>query len=173
MQLEGDSQITHHSPFANNAEFVLRVMHSFASHAPRDSLLVFKQHPHARGGSGHHELIRTVASSLGIASRVHHMLEGDTPDLAEYSAGTVLINSTVGLQALERGAPLMASGETPYRRPELTFPGDLDDFWNERQRPNADLTGAFLAQVKNLTQAPASVYAQRSEPLVWSDLPTN
>lgn len=173
MQLEGDSQLTHHSPFANNAEFVLRVLHSFASHAPRDSLLVFKQHPHARGGPGHDGLIRTVAASLGIGHRVHHMLEGDTPDLAEYSAGTVLINSTVGLQALERGAPLMALGETPYRRPDLTFPGELDDFWRERQRPNPDLTGAFLAQVKNLTQAPASVYAWRSESLGWSGLPLN
>jgi capsular polysaccharide export protein len=101
------------------------------------------------------------------------MLEGDTPDLAEHSVGTVLINSTVGLQALERGVPLIALGDAPYRRPELTFPGDLDNFWHERQHPNADLTGAFLAQVKNLTQAPASAYGWRSEPLMWSDLPVN
>jgi capsular polysaccharide export protein len=167
LQLEGDSQIVHHSPFENNSDFILRVLPSFARHAPKDALLVFRQHPHARGGPGNHELIRTLAKSLGISSRVFHMCEGDTPDLAERSQGTIVINSTVGLQALERRVPLIVLGDALYKRPEFTFMGDIDAFWEERSRPDPDATRAFLAQVKHLTQAPASVYALREEELGW------
>ncbi|NPC57181.1 capsular biosynthesis protein [Caenimonas soli] len=170
LQLDGDSQITQHSLFPNNIDFVVRVIRSFAAHAPADSILVLRQHPHARGGTSHEPLIRGLASELKISARVHHMVEGDTPDLAQRSLGVVLINSTVGLQALERGAPLMVLGEAPYKRPDLTFAGELDHFWTRRRPPDPEAAEAFLAQVKNLTQAPASVYALRNESLGWSAL---
>lgn len=170
LQLEGDSQLTHHSSFRGNVTFVLRVLQSFAANAPAGSLLVFRQHPHARGAAGHAMLIRTVAAGLGILHRVHHMVEGDTPDLAEHSMGTVVINSTVGLQALERGVPLIALGDALYNQPHLTYQDGLDAFWTQRTPPDPSKTGAFLAQLKHLTQAPASVYALRSEPLAWSAL---
>ncbi len=99
--------------------------------------------------------------------RVLHLVEGDTPDLAEHAAGVVLINSTVGFQALERNAPLMVMGEAIYKRPDLTHNGSLDDFWSNPQRPDRSAVESFLRQVKNLTQAPASVYANRDEPLNW------
>jgi len=167
LQHDGDAQIVHHSDFANNAEFVIRVMHSFAQHAPANSLLVFRQHPHVRGGSGHGELIAGLAQELGISKRVHHMVEGDTPDLAQHSAGVVLINSTVGLQALERGAPLMVLGEALYKQPQLSFMGTLDEFWQQARPACPAETQRFLAQMKNLTQVPVSVYAMRSEPIAW------
>jgi len=170
LQLEGDSQITQHSPFSSNLEFILRVMHSFAARAPAGTRLVFRQHPHARGGPGHKAFILGLAEALKIGHRVHHMTEGDTPDIAQHSLGVVVINSTVGLQALERGVPVIALGESLYRRPQLTFTGELDDFWVHRRKPDAQQTASFLAQLKNLTQAPASVYALRSEPLSWSAL---
>ena len=170
LQHDGDAQIVHHSDFASNAEFVIRVMHSFAQHAPAHSLLVFRQHPHVRGGPGHAELIAGLAQDLGIAPRVHHMIEGDTPDLAQHSAGVVLINSTVGLQALERGAPLMVLGDALYKQPQLTFMGELDQFWQQAKPANPEITAHFLAQIKNLTQAPASVYALRHEPLLWDEV---
>lgn len=170
LQHDGDAQIVHHSNFANNAEFIMRVMHSFARHAPRHSLLVFRQHPHMRGGPGHSELIAGLAQELGIFQRVHHMVEGDAPDLAQHSAGVVLVNSTVGLQALERGAPLMVLGDALYKQPQLSFMGELDDFWQKAQPASPEITAHFLVQLKNLTQAPASVYAFRHEPLLWDEV---
>lgn len=167
LQHDGDAQISHHSQFADNAEFITRVVRSFAQHAPAHSLLVFRQHPHVRGGPGHGELITGLAADLGIGHRVFHMVEGDTPDLAEHSAGVVLINSTVGLQALERCAPLMVLGDALYKQPHLTFMGDLDHFWQQGRPPCPQETASFLAQMKNLTQAPVSVYALRGEPIKW------
>jgi hypothetical protein len=85
-------------------------------------------------------------------------------------AGVVVINSTVGLQALERGAPLIVMGQALYRQPQLTFTGELDDFWQQARPACPVETERFLAQMKNLTQAPVSVYALRSEPI---HLPAN
>ena len=168
LQFDGDSQLTCHSPFNGNAAFIIRVMQSFAAQAPADALLVFRQHPHARGGPGHSKLIATLAAELGIEARVRHMVEGDTPDLAQHSAGVVVVNSTVGLQALERGAPLMVMGDALYKQRDLTFQGELEDFWHAAEPAHPVTVERFLAQVKNLTQAPASVYALREEPLLWN-----
>jgi capsular polysaccharide export protein len=167
LQFDGDSQLTCHSPFNGNAAFVIRVMQSFAAHAPADALLVFRQHPHTRGGTGHQKLIATLADELCIDKRVHHLVEGDTPLLAQHSDGVVVVNSTVGLQALERGAPLIAMGDALYKQRDLTFEGELDDFWAAAKPASPAVAQRFLSQVKNLTQAPASVYALREEPLQW------
>ncbi|MES2999060.1 MAG: capsular biosynthesis protein [Pseudomonadota bacterium] len=167
LQLDGDSQLVFHSTFGQNPEFIAQVITSFARNAPADALLVFKQHPHSRGGPGHAEIVRACAKSLGVGKRVHHLVEGDTPVLAEHSAGVVVINSTVGLQALERGAPLMVMGTALYDQPGLAFQGPLDDFWRAGRSPERASTDAFLLQLKNLTQVPASLYATKSEPLPW------
>ena len=167
LQHDGDAQITHHSPYGENTDFIINVMRSFALHAPSQQRLVFRQHPHSRGGPGHSALIFSLAKELGIATRVHHMVEGDTPDLAEHSAGVVLINSTVGLQALERGVPLMVMGDAIYQQPGLTHPHALDTFWQQAVWPAPEATRRFLQQIKNLTQMPCSVYALREEPLRW------
>lgn len=167
LQHEGDAQITEHSPFKVNQGFIEVVMRSFAHHARQTALLVFRQHPHARGGPGHSQIIGELAAQLGVTHRVLHMVEGDTPDLAQRSCGVVLINSTVGLQALERNAPLMVMGDSLYKRPGLCFNGAVDRFWREAARPDIAARDAFFHQIKNLTQASASVYANRDEPLNW------
>lgn len=168
LQHDGDAQIVHHSPFSENTDFIIRVLRSFASSAPNDALLVFRQHPHSRGGPGHSAFISSLAVELGVSERVHHMVEGDTPELAERSAGVVVINSTVGLQALERGAPLMALGEALYKQPQLTFFGEIDTFWHYGRSADKVVALNFLVQMKNLTQVPVSAYALRSEPIFWA-----
>jgi capsular polysaccharide export protein len=167
LQHDGDSQITHHSNFNANTNFVIEVMRSFSLHAPKESLLVFRQHPHGRGGEGHVRLIRALSNECGIDGRVVHLIEGDTPLLVEKSRGVVLINSTVGLQALERNVPLIALGDAHYDLPGLTFQDGLDRFWTESVRPDSQASAAFCAQLKNLTQVPVSLYAMNDEPLTW------
>jgi capsular polysaccharide export protein len=168
LQRNEDPEITHQSDFSGNTEFVFRVMQSFARHAPPGTLLVFKQHPHTRGGPGHGETVAVIAQELGISRRVLHLVEGDTPELAEHSAGVVLINSPIGLQALERGAPLIVLGNALYKQPQLTFTGELDHFWRQARPACPTATTIFLTQLQNLTQAPVSFYALRNEPISWN-----
>lgn len=167
LQHDGDSQITHHSSFSANTNFVIEVMRSFSLHAATNALLVFRQHPHSRGGAGHVRLIRALTRECGIDGRVLHLIEGDTPVLVEHSRGVVLINSTVGLQALERQVPLIALGDAHYDQPGLTFQDGLDRFWTEAVPPDPQTNAHFCAQLKNLTQVPVSLYEMGTAPLVW------
>jgi hypothetical protein len=59
-------------------------------------------------------------------------------------------------------------GDALYKQRELTFQGELEDFWKAARPAHPATVERFLAQVKNLTQAPASVYALREEPLLWN-----
>lgn len=168
LQHEGDAQIKHHSPYAENAEFITQVLSSFARHAPPDVQLVFRQHPHSRGGPGHAAFIDTLAHGLGVGERVVHLVEGHTPTLVKRSRGVVLINSTVGLQALMRRKPLAVLGDALYKQPGLCFHGPLDHFWTDGQCTDDAMAGAFLEQLIGLTQAPCNVYAPLEEPLLWT-----
>ena len=167
LQHDGDAQITHHSTYSENTDFIFQVLRSFAAHAPPDTKLVLKQHPHSRGGSGHGQFISSLAQELGVSARVLHVVEGDTPGLVQHSQGVVLINSTVGIQALQRGAPLIALGEALYRQPGLTHTEPLDHFWQHARPANIENVRKFLAQIKNLTQVPVSLYDWRQAPLNW------
>lgn len=167
LQHDGDAQIVHHSPFERNTDFIINVMRSFAEFASKEFWLVFRQHPHSRGGRGHRNFLMSLAEELGISDRVHHLIEGDTPRLAENARGVVVINSTVGLQALERGAPVKVLGAALYNRPGLTDQGSLDGFWNSAQAADSGVVEGFLRQIKNLTQVPLSAYALADEPIIW------
>lgn len=167
LQHDGDSQITYHSRFEENTEFIIEVLRSFAHHAPADHLLVFKQHPFCRGGPGHSRFISTLAHELGVAARVLHLIEGHTPTLVKQSLGVVVINSTVGLQALFHRKPLLALGDALYNRPNITFQKGIDRFWNDYQPPQEHQVSELLEQMLHLTQAPCNVYGLPHEPLHW------
>lgn len=167
LQHDGDSQITHHSRFGENTKFIFEVMRSFADNAPEHAVLVFKQHPFSRGGPGHAEFIRSLARELEISHRVSHLIEGHTPTLVKKATAIVVINSTVGLQALLHRKPLMTLGEAIYSGPGLTHDGHLDDFWASYQQPVETRVEHLINQIIHLTQVPCNVYGPRGEPLLW------
>lgn len=168
LQHDGDSQIVHHSPFEQNTDFIIEVLRSFAHHAPLDTLLVFRQHPHSRGGRGHGRLIRSLAAELGVGERVVHLVEGHTPTIVTHARGVVVINSTVGLQALMRHKPLMVMGDALYDRPGLSHQGLIHDFWADCPAPDTQQVDDFLQALIALTQAPCNVYGRADEPLLWT-----
>lgn len=168
LQHDGDSQISHHSHYEENTAFIHEVLRSFAAHAPADATLVFRQHPHSRGGPGHARLISTLAHELRIAQRVVHLVEGHTPTIVSNAQGVVVINSTVGLQALMRNKPLAVLGEALYKQQGLCHQGPLDRFWTARPAPDPQHTRHFIEQLIALTQAPCNVYGRANEPLLWT-----
>lgn len=171
LQHDDDAQITHHSPYSDNTEFILRVLRSFAAHAPQDCKLVFKTHPFSRGGPGHSGLIFSMAQELGIRDRVIHLTEGHIPTLLEQARAVVVINSTVGLQALVHGKPLAVGGEALYKISGLVYSGPLKKFWTSDKPPDPARLKSFLEQLRHLTQAPCHVYGRFSETLCWTPQP--
>lgn len=168
LQHDGDAQISHHSPYRANTEFILQVLTSFAQHAPPGSSLVFRQHPQARGGPGHEKLVLSLAKELGVHSRVRYLVEGHTPLLVKRALGVVVINSTVGLQALAHNKALKVMGEALYHAPGLSFQGELHDFWAAVPTPDETVRENAIRQIRYLTQAPCNVYGLADEPLAWS-----
>jgi capsular polysaccharide export protein len=162
LQSSQDSQIHLHSRFDRIEDFVDEVMESFAVHAPAGAQMLFKEHPMSRGGLLLDNHINGAAEALGISGRVHYVTEAHNPTVLDHCRGVVLINSTLGLQALARAVPVKALGESFFNRPGLTDQQTLNGFWKHPQPPGPHVFD-WLHLLKCRTQVPCSVYALRSE----------
>lgn len=143
LQLDTDSQIRVHSPFGRLAAAIEAVMRDFAAHAPADGLLVIKNHPLDNGWISWPRLVARLARELDLGERVRFIDGGDLDALIDAAAGTVTVNSTVGMTALERGRPAICLGRAIYDVPGLTFNGPLAEFWHGAPPPDAALYDAF------------------------------
>jgi capsular polysaccharide export protein len=170
LQHEDDTQVTQHSTFGSNKSFINVVLHSFAKNALPDQRLMFKQHPMSRGGVGLEKFIHDLALELGIEKLVSCVWEGHNPSILDACQGVVLINSTVGLQALQRGKAVKVLGTSLYDLPNVTSQQTLDEFWRKPQKPDLEISRYFLQQLKHLTQVPCSIYSNAYE--AWPFLKT-
>ncbi len=167
LQSPQDSQIHLHSRFVRIEDFIDEVIESFAVHAPARAQLLFKQHPMSRGGLLLGHQIQRTAKAWGISGRVHYVTEAPNPQVLNHCRGVVLINSTLGLQALARAVPVKVLGESFYDRQGLTDQQSLDDFWRQPQPPASQVSD-WLHLLKCRTQVPCSVYALGGE--TWKAL---
>ena len=163
LQYDADTQVTQHSTFGCNRYFIKEVIHSFAKNALPGQRLLFKQHPMSRGGVGLEKFIHNLALELGIEKMVSCVWEGHNPSILDACQGVVLINSTVGLQALRRGKAVKVLGTSLYDLPCVTSQQTLDEFWRKPQKPYQTPCYNFLLQLKHLTQVPCSIYANANE----------
>ena len=139
LQLDSDAQIRVHSPFSGMTEAIETILHSFAEHAPPESLLVIKNHPLDTGILKHHQTVHRLARQLDISQRVRYLEAGNLPRLLMHARGTVLVNSTTGTSALFHGSPTIALGTALFDLPGLTFQHGLDRFWTEGRKPDKTL----------------------------------
>jgi capsular polysaccharide export protein len=159
LQVQSDSQITHHSPYTSIEAFISDVMASFARHAPGDVALVIKHHPMDRAYSDYRRHIHREAQRLNIGHRVVYLHDQHLPTLLDHTRGVITINSTVGLQALHHGAPVITLGDAVYSMPGLVHSGPLDTFWQEPGQVNQTLYLRFRHHLIAHTQLNASFYA--------------
>jgi capsular polysaccharide export protein len=143
LQLTGDYQIRHHSPFGSMHAAVDYVLESFARFAPPDSILLTKAHPLDCGFTNWRSYQARRARRLGIANRVYYIDGGDLNEMAAGARGMVCVNSTSGTLALEEGIPVAVLGDAVYAVPGITHVGSLDSFWANPQAPDRTLYAAF------------------------------
>ena len=152
LQLNGDAQIVHHSPFRGIGEVIESVLRSFASHAPQDTEILIKNHPLDTGLHGYQRQIARLSKTLDLRDRVHFIETGHLPTLLEHARGAVVVNSTVGMSALSQNCPTQTLGRPIYDLPGLTSGGSLDQFWSQPEPPERKLFLAFLNTVIHATQ---------------------
>ena len=131
LQVHNDAQIHHHSDFLSVDEFISDAINSFALYAPRDSHLVIKHHPMDRGVNHYGKLINLICQYKVLRRRVHYVHDLHLPTLLKHTEGVVVINSTVGLSALEEQCPVKVCGNAMYDIKGLTYQGSLSSFWDD------------------------------------------
>jgi capsular polysaccharide export protein len=160
LQLDCDSQIRQHSPFGRIAPSIEYVVRSFAANAPRDGLLVIKEHPLDNCLTDWRALVTEVSAAAGVADRVIYIEGGDLEAMLGKSRAVVTVNSTVGLIALARGRAVKTLGDAVYDMPELTFQPSLDQFWTEKFIPNMALFDCFRRVVAARTQVNGGFFSK-------------
>jgi capsular polysaccharide export protein len=175
LQVHNDAQIHIHSDYESVAAFIESVVASFAAHAPKDTHLIIKHHPMDRGYHDHSRLIAELTRMHGVERQVRYVHDQHLPTLLEHARGVVLVNSTVGLSAMDHGTPLKVCGVAIFNIPGLTYQGSLDTFWNEAHEHKIDgrLYERFRSYLIENTQLNGSFYRRLSVPaskagLVWS-----
>lgn len=177
LQVHNDSQIKVHSAFNDVPEFIENTMRSFAVHAPKDTALVIKHHPMDRGYTNYKACIAQWAEALGLQGRCWYLHDQHLPTMLDHARGVVVVNSTVGLQALRHGTPTKAVGEAIYNMQGMCFQGSLDDFWimAQSKKPNIVLLRRFVRYLKNMNQVNGSFYralpgTQWKSGVVWPEI---
>jgi len=161
LQLESDAQLRFHSPYAQQREAVDQVLQSFAKNAPEHMHLVFKVHPLDNGAERLPHFIRLSTSRLQIGERVHVIIGGNLNQLLEHAKGCVLINSTVGLHALQAGCPVKTLGTAIYDVQGMTDQSSLDSFWKQPLQPDAALTEDFVRALAGTIQVKGNFFSEQ------------
>ncbi|WP_246007465.1 capsule biosynthesis protein [Halomonas nitroreducens] len=160
LQLNSDAQIRDHSPFSGMPEVIDYVMASFAREAPSDSRLCIKNHPLDMGLIDYAGLIGRLERHYGLEGRITYLESGDLNVLLKGAAGTITVNSTSGIVALEHRCPTIALSRPIYCLDGLTFKGPLDAFWRQPPPPQDDLFHCFHKTVMHTVQLNGGFYCR-------------
>lgn len=152
LQKPGDSQLVVHSQYGGNARFLNDVVRSFAEDAPREAVLVVKQHPLDYGIEKCPALLDDLARKWGLDGRVFYLRKTSIDIIMPMASALLTINSTAGLAAVAEGKPVKCLGKAFYDIPGLTFDGALKEFWSRPQKPSEDAVKAFVAHLTSTSQ---------------------
>ena len=160
LQVFNDSQVRIHCDFSSVHSFLLHVLTSFATHAPDDVNLIIKHHPMDRGFIDYaRDIKRFVKKHPKLKGRISYVHDVPLPVFLRHGIGMVTINSTSGLSALIHGMPVKTLGRAHYDLPDLTYQGNLADFWHHPTPPDKDLFHAYRMYHINITQINGSFYS--------------
>ncbi|MDO5650788.1 MAG: capsular biosynthesis protein [Moraxella sp.] len=160
LQVHNDSQISHHSDYADVRDFIREVMVSFAVHADDCTHVVFKHHPLDRGHRNYQALLNELSAEYGLTGRVHYGCDMHLPTLIRGSLGMVTINSTTALQSIYHKKPTKVMGRALYNIPKLTYQQPLDDFWHNTCTPDHEFYLKFREYLIEQTQLNGSFYGK-------------
>lgn len=160
LQMQSDYQLRANSPYRHQRDMIEEVVASFAADAPADAHLVFKIHPLDNGLERWPRVIAAAAAKGGVTPRVHVIDGGNLALMIRRAAGTVLINSTVGLYALRFGCPVKVLGFAVYDIDGLCHRGPLSTFWRTPTRPDKELTAAFVRALAGTIQVKGNFFTR-------------
>lgn len=144
LQMQSDYQIRDNSTYEHLSDFIHDVIASFARSADGDAVIVIKKHPLDNGIENWRKVISTAAKAAGVSNRVLFLDGGNLQRLLSRAKGAIVINSTVGLHALQLGTPVKCLGISVYDMTGLTHQGTVDTFWQSPYVPKMKDVSALV-----------------------------
>lgn len=95
-----------------------------------------------------------------MEKRVHFFEGGSLPFILKRAQGTVVVNSTVGLVAINYDCPVYALADAIYRMPRLVHQGSLEEFWQKPHSPDRHLARALSKVVLATTQVNGNFFTR-------------
>ena len=152
MQKPGDGQLVVHSKYGGNNKFLREVIGSFARYAPKDALLVVKQHPLDYGVEKSPAYAAALFKMHGIEDRAVYLRMTSMDICMDISHGLVTVNSTGGLAALQKGLAVKCMGAAVYDVEGLTYQGALNSFWRKGRPAEAEVLEGYIAHLMRTSQ---------------------
>lgn len=148
LQLDSDMQIRSFSHFGL-LDSIMRVLSSFAASAPPGCRLLVKNHPLDNGLIDLPRYLDNFSRAAGIADRIIYIDGGPGRPIMAHPAcqGVVVVNSTMGLEALLLDKPVYSLGRAPYAMPGLAVGPremELEAFWPAPRPVDQDLLRDFV-----------------------------
>ncbi|MFB0939533.1 MAG: capsular biosynthesis protein, partial [Paracoccaceae bacterium] len=162
LQLQHDSALQAHSPFANNTEFLDQVLCGFAQGAPGHHQLVVKAHPLEQNGKDLSATLKNLAEKHQIIDRLRYIEGGKLAKILRQARSAVTVNSTAGQQALWRGIPLKLFGDAVYAKPEFTSSQEISDFFAAPRRPDTQAYHMFRRYLLETSQIAGGFYSRKA-----------
>jgi len=120
LQVRGDTQIAVHGGWMKSVPAFIDEVARAAQHLPAGWRVVFREHPSDRMGNAE-QLGRLVGPRVAVDNAT------DTFELVRRSEGVVTVNSSVGMQALLFGKPVLALGRANYAVPGVAATAEGDE----------------------------------------------
>lgn len=153
LQLDADMQVRSYSHFGV-LDSIMQVLSSFAADAPPDTRLLVKNHPLDNGLIDLRRFVANFAQAAGIADRVVYVDGGPGKLLMEHPRcqGVVVVNSTMGLEAMALSRPVYSLGRAPYAMPGLAVTpaeAELGHFWQAPRPVDESLLSDFIRVLRH------------------------
>lgn len=162
LQLDSDSQVRLYSPFSGMKDAIVYVMSSFAKSAPKDEVLVIRNHPMDNGLINYRQFINSFAKSIGIDDRVFFVETGNSKLMMQHAKAMIVLNSTIGMTGIKNGLPVYCVGTSIYAMEGLAVNSklqSLNDFWVHPLLPEENYVEAFETILKHNVLAKGSFYS--------------
>jgi capsular polysaccharide export protein len=170
MQKPGDGQLIYHSPYGGNRKFIREVISSFAKFAPQNAFLIVKQHPLDYGVERCPRYARKLIKAYGLQDRAIYLRKTSIDICMDYSAGVVTVNSTGGLQALQKGLAVKCMGQAVYDFEGLTFRGSLDEFWSKGQGADPEVLAGFIHYLRHTSQLNGGFHSKEARAILMPNI---
>lgn len=166
MQKPGDGQLVVHSKYGGNNKFLREVIGSFARYAPKDALLVVKQHPLDYGVEKSPALAASLFKAHAIEDRAVYLRMTSMDICMDISHGLVTVNSTGGLAALQKGLAVKCLGAAVYDVGGLTYQGALNSFWRKGRPAEVEVLDGYTRHLKRTSQLNGGFHSREARALL-------